>query len=266
MVKPGNPKLADICDWKKVITFPNLDDYDWEGSAVKNAPILEKNRDKFIETWIFNGLFERLISFLDFEGAALALLDEEQQEAVHELFDRLCILYDDLIGRLQKYYGVHFVTFHDDWGSQRAPFFSLETCREMIAPYLKRVVESCHKRGLYFNFHSCGKNEMLVPAMIEAGIDMWIPQTMNDFDMLVREYGDKLCLGLRRRAAAHGHRRGEFRLPPLLTLSGARAARACSLQAHCLQDPTPQWPSFCARFTSSPARPTISSQLTNVVS
>ncbi|HHU05533.1 MAG TPA: methyltransferase [Clostridiales bacterium] len=197
MVKPGNPKLADICDWKKVITFPNLDDYDWEGSAVKNAPILEKNRDKFIETWIFNGLFERLISFLDFEGAALALLDEEQQEAVHELFDRLCILYDDLIGRLQKYYGVHFVTFHDDWGSQRAPFFSLETCREMIAPYLKRVVESCHKRGLYFNFHSCGKNEMLVPAMIEAGIDMWIPQTMNDFDMLVREYGDKLCLGLR---------------------------------------------------------------------
>ena len=71
MVKPGNPKLEDICDWEKVITFPNLDDYDWEGSAAKNAPYLEKNRDKLVETWIFNGLFERLISFLDFENAAL---------------------------------------------------------------------------------------------------------------------------------------------------------------------------------------------------
>jgi hypothetical protein len=197
MVKPGNPKVADICDWEKIITFPNLDDYDWEGSAAKNAPYLEKNRDKLIETWIFNGLFERLISFLDFEAAAMALLDEEQQEAVHKLFDKLCNFYDDLIGRYQKYYGTQLILFHDDWGSQRAPFFSLATCREMLVPYLKRVAESCHKRGMYINFHCCGKNEMLVPAMIEAGVDMWIPQSMNDFDMLVKEYGDKICLGSR---------------------------------------------------------------------
>ena len=42
--------------------------------------------------------------------------------------------------------------FHDDWGSQRAPFFSLDTCREMLVPYMKRVVESCHKRGILFDF------------------------------------------------------------------------------------------------------------------
>jgi len=197
MVKPGNPKVADICEWEQIITFPNLDELDWEGSAAKNAPHLEKNRDKLIETWIMNGLFERLISFLDFEAAAMALLDEDQQEAVHKLFDRLCNFYDDLIGRYQKYYGTQLILFHDDWGSQRAPFFSLATCREMLVPYLKRVVESCHKRGMYFNFHCCGKNEMLVPAMIEAGVDMWTPQHMNDFDMLVRQYGDKICLGSR---------------------------------------------------------------------
>jgi len=197
MVKPGKPKLSDICDWEKIITFPNLDDLDWEGSAAKNSPYLEKNKDKLIETWIMNGLFERLISFLDFEGAAMALLDEEQQEAVHSFLDKLCDFYDDLIGRYQKYYGTQMIQFHDDWGSQRAPFFSIATCREMLVPYLKRVVDSCHKRGIYFHLHCCGKNEMLVPAMIEAGVDLWIPQPMNDIPMLLKQYGDKISFGSR---------------------------------------------------------------------
>jgi hypothetical protein len=197
MVKPGNPKVADICDWEKIITFPNLDDYDWEGSAAKNAPYLEKNRDKLIETWIFNGLFERLISFLDFEAAALALLDEDQQDAVHGLFDKLCDFYDDYIGYVKKYFPfVDIICFHDDWGSQRAPFFSLATCREMLVPYLKRVADSCHKNGFFLHLHCCGKNEMIVPAMVEAGVDMWIPQPMNDFDYLLRNFNDKLVLGV----------------------------------------------------------------------
>ena len=32
------------------------------------------------------------------------------------------------------------VLFHDDWGSQRAPFFSLDVCMEMVAAYLKQIV------------------------------------------------------------------------------------------------------------------------------
>ncbi len=193
MVKPGKPRLSDANDWPKLIKFPNLDDLDWEGSSKKIAPHV--NRNKLIELWIMNGLFERLISFMDFEGAAMALLDEEQQDAVHALFDKLCLFYDDLIGRFQKYYGAQIIQFHDDWGSQRAPFFSYSTCEEMLLPYLKRVVDSCHKRGIYLNFHCCGKNEMLLPAMIEAGVDLWVPQPMNDTVMLAKKYGDRICLG-----------------------------------------------------------------------
>ncbi len=193
MVKPGRPMLSDIADWEKIVKFPNLDDYDWEGSAKKNSPYIDRN--KIVMSWVFNGLFERLISFLDFEAAAMALLDEEQQEYVHALLSKLCDLYDDLFGRLQKHYGVEMIYFHDDWGSQRAPFFSLATCREMLVPYLRRVADSCHKRGMYLFFHCCGQNELLVPAMIEAGVDIWVPQTMNDVDMLLEKYGDKMSFG-----------------------------------------------------------------------
>ena len=32
--------------------------------------------------------------------------------------------------------------------------------------------------------------------MIYAGVDMWIPQTMNDVDMLVEKYGDRILFGV----------------------------------------------------------------------
>jgi hypothetical protein len=194
MVRPGSPKVPDINRWEDYISFPDLDKLDWTGSAEKNSVFITP--DRMTVVWIMNGLFERLISFMDFENAALALIDEEQQEGVHRLFDALCGFYDKLIDKYKTYCNADVILFHDDWGSQRAPFFSLSTVREMLVPYLSRIIESCHKRGMYFDFHSCGKNELLVPAMIEAGVDTWTPQPMNDRHMLLQKYGDELVIGV----------------------------------------------------------------------
>ncbi len=193
MVRPGSPlKVPDILQWENYITFPNLDDYDWEGSVKANASHISDGRAMMV--WVMNGLFERLISFMEFENAALALIDDDEKEAVHRLFDRLCVFYDDYIGRLHKYYNADAIYFHDDWGSQRAPFFSLDTVREMIVPYLKRVCDSAHKNNMFVDFHSCGKIEMLVPAMIEAGVDVWSGQPMNDRLLVLKQYGDQIKL------------------------------------------------------------------------
>jgi hypothetical protein len=195
MVEPGKPILKDANDWMNVIKFPDIDSYDWEGCADRNRGVyFDTPRATFM--WIFSGLFERLISFMDFENAIYALVDEDQKDAVHALFSRLCDMYEDLIDHYVKYFHVDVIHFHDDWGNQRAPMFSLNTCLEMIAPYIKRVVEHCHKHGVYFDFHCCGKVEQLVPAMIECGIDVWAGQELNDVDMLIDKYGDKLIFGL----------------------------------------------------------------------
>ena len=59
MVRPGNPlKVPDICEWEKYITFPNIDEYDWEGSAKTNAPYIGNGRVTMV--WMMNGLFEGL--------------------------------------------------------------------------------------------------------------------------------------------------------------------------------------------------------------
>ncbi len=195
MVISGNPTVTDIDHWEDVIHFPDITQWDWAGCAQRNKPYLE-NRSRMMTMTIYTGFFERLISFMDFENAAMALVDPDQQEGVHRLFDRLADFYDQMIGLMHQHFKPDVICIHDDWGSQNSSFFSLSTCREMLVPYLKRVAQSCHKRGIYLNLHSCGKNDTLVPAMVEAEIDMWYPQPMNDMEKVFRDGYGKFVIGV----------------------------------------------------------------------
>ena len=195
MVVPGSPILEDANDWKEVIKFPDVDSWDWEGSAKRNAEYLAG--DDPIWTVQFSGLFERLISFMDFEYAAVALVDEDQKEAVKELFDAVTDTYIKIVDHSIEAYHIDGYLFHDDWGSQRSPFFSKETWLEMIAPYIKKMVDHCHEKGLIFELHSCGCTESMIDVISSIGIDMWRPQPMNNVKKMYEEYGDRIKLGVR---------------------------------------------------------------------
>lgn len=196
MVKPGNPMLEDLDGWQDKVVFPDIEAWDWEGSAAENNQWLEES-GKFVQFWIFNGLFERMIAFLDFENAAMALIDEEQEEDVHSFLDAMADFYCKIIRKVAKHFpAVDCIYFHDDWGAQRAPFFSIDTNREMIAPHLKKIVDCCHELGLYFDLHSCGKTEAMAPVMIECGIDMWCGQPLNDKYNLIKTVGDQIFIGM----------------------------------------------------------------------
>ncbi len=195
MPKPGFKLVPDMDHWEDYVTFPDVNSWDWAGSAERNKDFIHQGlATSFV---IHNGLFERLISIMDMEDALMALIDDDQKPAVHRFFDRLCDLYEEIICNAKKWFDSDIIWFHDDWGSQINSLFSLDTCREMIVPYLKRVVDCAHQNGLYVELHSCGKNENLVPAMIEAGIDAWRGQpVINDKKMLFEKYGDKIILGI----------------------------------------------------------------------
>ena len=99
------------------------------------------------------------------------------------------------VERMTQILPIDNVLVHDDWGHQNGPFFSRDVCREMIVPYLKRLVEFCHSKGLTFELHSCGRTESLVPCMIEAGVDLWAGQTaINDMEGLAEQYKDQPIL------------------------------------------------------------------------
>ena len=196
MVRGGEPKIPDITRWEDYITFPDLDSWDWEGSVITNRDYLEQSSSRMCRIWVLTGLNERLISLMDFMNVMIAYHDEDDKIAVHRFYDKLCLFYDDLIGRFRKYYNADILMFNDDWGTQRGPQFSPDTAREMLLPYMKRLVESCHKNNMYFEHHCCGKNDILAPVIAEAGVDMWAPQEINDFELLFNMIGDKVLLGV----------------------------------------------------------------------
>ena len=135
---------------------------------------------------MLDGFWERLISLMDVSGAAMALIDEDQKDAVHAFFDKYADFMIDCIRRVKEVCDIDSVLIHDDWGTQNGPFFSLETAREMFVPYLKRITDYLHSQGMSYEQHSCGNCSKLVPAYIEAGVDFWNPQPMNDFETITK--------------------------------------------------------------------------------
>ena len=148
MVKPGNPKVPDISEWEKYITVPDPETWDWAGAYEKQKDALA---DPTLFTTVTFGscLFERLIAVMDFENAAMALVDDDQKEGVHRFLRAVTDYRKKYYTLVKKWFDPDGVNFNDDWGSQRAEFFSRETAAEMLVPYVKESVACAHDLGMY---------------------------------------------------------------------------------------------------------------------
>ena len=195
MVVPGNPIFTDMNDWEDNVIWPDIEAWDWMGEKENNLNYFEK--DKAVITWIFTGFFERLISFMDFENAAVAMIDDEQEDAMKAFFDRLSDLYIAMIDKYVTYFPeIDIFYLHDDWGAQKDTFFSPAAAKERIVPYMRKVTDFIHEKGKYAELHSCGMNEKQIQNIIDAGWDTWTPQAMNDTHKLYEEFGDQIVLGV----------------------------------------------------------------------
>ena len=102
IVRPGEPLLKNVNEWTDKIKIPDIDTWDWAAEAEKTKCDCRVST----QATLLNGFwFERLISFMDFAPAAMALIDDEQKDAVKSLFaemtDLACKLVDKFahIGR-----------------------------------------------------------------------------------------------------------------------------------------------------------------------
>ena len=195
MVRPGNPMFTNANEWYDKLVWPDVDSWDWEEAA--KAYEKDLSPDKFYVCYIRTGWFERLISLMDFESAIMALVDEDQTDAVKALFERLSELMIKIIGKYFEYFPqIGAFTINDDWGSQRETFFSPAMVAEMIVPYMRSVTDFIHSNNRFCDLHSCGLLYKQIPNMIDAGWDSWSPQlVINDSQQLHDAYGDKIIIG-----------------------------------------------------------------------
>lgn len=188
----GDPKFEDANDWKEAIKIPDVNAWDW----AKDAEEHPADTRFLVNMTHVNGYgFERLISFMDFMNVAIAVVDEDQEDALKEILEALCDLGIAVVDKVCEYWpATDGFTLHDDWGSQKAPFFSEETARNIFLPSLKRLCDHMHSKGRYVQLHSCGHTEDRINIFVEAGIDTWQMQTLNDWAKLYKEWGDKMVI------------------------------------------------------------------------
>lgn len=183
------PLLEDICDWREVVVFPDLDAIDWEASA-RTDKVDEYDPDKFNYAMLLEGPFERLHTLMGFEEALCAMLTEPEE--VRAFFDRLMEMKCQELEILRKYYNAEAICFHDDWGTQKNMFFSPDIWRDLIKPQIKKAVDKCHELGMFFDMHSCGKMDQIIPDFVDIGIDSFQGQGINDIEAAMEKTGRKL--------------------------------------------------------------------------
>lgn len=194
IVHPGNPLLDDVNNWRNVIKIPDVKTWEWAEEAKENK--IDKRYSAEIS--LVNGFwFERLISFMDFMPAALALIDEDQTDAIKDLFQSTTDMACEVIDMLCEHYpALDFINVHDDWGAQKAPFFSQQVAYELFVPYMKQITDHIHSKGRIATLHSCGHTEDRIQCYIDGGFDQWGPQLMNNIHELYEKYGDKIVFAV----------------------------------------------------------------------
>ncbi len=192
MVDPAYPPLMDdITEWKEAVKFPDLSKIDFKRAAEKDLNDPHYDPDKLNLVTIMQGPFERLLSLMATEDALCALLMEP--EACADFFQAVADHKIELIDRLAEVYPIDLIDLHDDWGTQKSTFMSVDTWKALLSAPMGRIAKHCKEKGIHMQVHSCGKIETIVPEMVDAGITHWSScQGMNDIPALVHRYGDRM--------------------------------------------------------------------------
>ncbi len=121
-------------------------------------------------------------------------------ENVEKLLDQLLVRHLKTLEKVCNAVGdiVDIIRFGDDLGMSSGPFMDAETYRELFKPRHKILcdyVKSHSKMHTYI--HSCGSISLLMPDMIEAGIEIFNPVQTNSYlmqpEFLKNEFGSNCC-------------------------------------------------------------------------
>jgi len=151
-------------------TWPSADWFDY---SVLPAQI--KGKEDYP---IRGGGSEPFLIYKNLRGMEQAYIDlVENPEIVHYCLDQLfefCYqhttrIYEQLPGQIDLSYVA------EDFGGQESLLFSPAMIKTFLIPRMKRMIDLAHQAGVYAFFHSDGAIREIIPAMIEAGIDILNP-------------------------------------------------------------------------------------------
>jgi len=91
--------------------------------------------------------------------------------------------------------GVDIIYDGDDVGTQKHMMMSPQMWRRFLKPKYAELIDLCHRKDVFFYFHSDGWIEPIIPDLIDIGVDILNPVQPECMDpvRIKNFYGDHLC-------------------------------------------------------------------------
>ncbi len=136
----------------------------------------------FERPWIIRGMQNLMVDYYT------------EVENVHRLHDAMANQYRRYLGEASRRLRPDGFWTSDDLGHQTGPMMSPSIFHELIHPYYCRVGEAARAAGTHFWLHSCGDNTLLLPDLIDAGVDVFHPVQKHTMDerAVVDEFGGRI--------------------------------------------------------------------------
>ena len=170
--------------------FPRATDFDY--SAFDDVKPLLPDGMKVIPYlgWVFTPAW----MLMGFETFCLAV--KEDEALIAELTERIGSLQYEVLEIVTSFDCVGAVWLPDDIAYTEGLMVHPDVLRKYVFPWLKRMCELCHQRGLPVIYHSDGKLYEVIDDIIDCGFDALHPIEPKAMDIvhLKRVYGKRLCL------------------------------------------------------------------------
>lgn len=179
----------DITEWKKYVKAPDVHftDEEWKPCLDTIAGI---DRNEYMTALLVApGVFEMTHYLCEIQNTMIYLYEEP--EAMHELIDYITEWELEWAKEVCTHMHPDVIFHHDDWGTQKSTFLSVDMFREFFLESYKKIYGYYHDHGVELIIHhNDSYSATLVPTMIEMGIDVWQGcMSVNDLPKLVKEYG-----------------------------------------------------------------------------
>lgn len=183
-------------DWAKLDEFIEAlpdpaADPQWE--QIERKADEAKRNDRYIIWGFWTLFFERPWMT---RGMQNLMIDYyEQPDQVRRLHQALADVYAAYIREAQRRIEPDGFWTSDDLGHQSGPMMSPTSFHELIFPYYQQIGEVVRKAKMHFWLHSCGDNTLLLPDLIDAGVDVFHPvqkHTMRETEVAA-EFGGQVA-------------------------------------------------------------------------
>ncbi|TFH59967.1 MAG: hypothetical protein E4G90_10090, partial [Gemmatimonadales bacterium] len=181
---------AVIDDWAKLDEFieklPDPEtDTQWEALEIQAEAARKEDRYILWGHWCL--FFEQPWTIRGMENLMMDYYLES--ENVHRLHAAMSNQYSRYIAEAARRLNPDGFWTSDDLGHQTGPMVSPATFHDFIYPYYCEVGQAVREAGMHFWLHSCGDNTLLLPDLIDAGVNVFHP--VQKHTMVEREIMEK---------------------------------------------------------------------------